>query len=304
MRSSTKSVPLALDCYAVGGYSQNTRTVEPEVIHSLMIRVILSSEDLKLEALLAPALGQDFQVVSEPDWEKLRQLACDGSFDVLLLDLAAASCEIDERMQLFEEVNAAGLGVVILTDDASRAAAVDLEHRGAHGYCRKPLALRELTTMLRRASEYAAMKRKLAGNLARTSTELEPAEPLQCDGLIGSSAEMRNVYDLIRRVASLNASVLITGESGTGKELIARAIHNLGERSKSPFIAVSCGAIPETLVESELFGHEKGAFTGTTGTRTGYFEQAGNCTLFIARSGNSAFRLRSSYCGYCKNESS
>lgn len=92
---------------------------------------------------------------------------------------------------------------------------------------------------------------------------------------------MRDVYDLIHRVRNLNASVLITGESGTGKELIARAIHNLSSRGSQPFVAVSCGAIPETLIESELFGHERGAFTGTTGTRIGYFEEAGAGTLFL-----------------------
>src|SRR5207302_10710240 len=124
-----------------------------------------------------------------------------------------------------------------------------------------------------------AMKRELEGKRAGNLEQLE--ESLRCDGLIGSSAEMRTVYDLIRRVASLNASVLISGESGTGKELLARAIHNLGDRANSPFIAVSCGAIPETLIESELFGHEKGAFTGTNGTRTGYFEQAANGTLLL-----------------------
>jgi DNA-binding NtrC family response regulator len=125
------------------------------------------------------------------------------------------------------------------------------------------------------------MKRELEGKRAGNLAQLEREEPLKCDGLIGSSAEMRAVYDLIRRVASLNASVLISGDSGTGKELVARAIHNLGDRANSPFIAVSCGAIPETLIESELFGHEKGAFTGTNGTRTGYFEQAANGTLLL-----------------------
>jgi DNA-binding NtrC family response regulator len=92
---------------------------------------------------------------------------------------------------------------------------------------------------------------------------------------------MQLVYKLIRKVANLDASVLITGESGTGKELIARAIHNTGSRSKRPFVAVSCGAIPENLVEAELFGHEKGAFTGSVGTREGYFEKAGDGTLFL-----------------------
>jgi transcriptional regulator with PAS, ATPase and Fis domain len=99
--------------------------------------------------------------------------------------------------------------------------------------------------------------------------------------MIGSSPQMQQVYDMVHRVASLNASVLVTGESGTGKELIARAIHNLGSRAKQPFVAVSCGAIPETLIEAELFGHEKGAFTGTVGTREGYLEQAGDGTLML-----------------------
>jgi DNA-binding NtrC family response regulator len=119
------------------------------------------------------------------------------------------------------------------------------------------------------------MKRELEGRSRPT-----PA-PVTCHQLIGGSSPMRSVYDLIGKVANLNASVLITGESGTGKELIAQAIHSLGDRAKHPFVAVSCGAIPETLIESELFGHERGAFTGTTGTRIGYFEQAGNGTLFL-----------------------
>jgi DNA-binding NtrC family response regulator len=97
---------------------------------------------------------------------------------------------------------------------------------------------------------------------------------------------MQQVYDLIHRVANINASVLVTGESGTGKELIASAIHNLGKRAGQPFIAVSCGAIPETLIEAELFGHEKGAFTGTVGARVGFLEQAAEGTLFLDEIGD------------------
>jgi DNA-binding NtrC family response regulator len=97
---------------------------------------------------------------------------------------------------------------------------------------------------------------------------------------------MQRVYQLVHRVTNLNASVLVTGESGTGKELIARAIHNLGSRANRPFVAVSCGAIPETLIEAELFGHEKGAFTGTVGAREGYFEQAADGTLFLDEIGD------------------
>jgi DNA-binding NtrC family response regulator len=111
-------------------------------------------------------------------------------------------------------------------------------------------------------------------------------EPASCDKLIGSSPRMKSVYQLVRSVTNLNAAVLVTGESGTGKELIARAIHNLGSRAGRPFVAVSCGAIPETLIEAELFGHEKGAFTGTVGAREGYFEQAADGTLFLDEIGD------------------
>jgi DNA-binding NtrC family response regulator len=134
--------------------------------------------------------------------------------------------------------------------------------------------------MLCRASENNSLKRQL-------QTVHQRIEAVSsCDRLIGSSQQIRQVYQLVHRVADLNASVLVTGESGTGKELIARAIHNLGSRSERPFVAVSCGAIPETLIEAELFGHEKGAFTGTVGAREGYFEQARDGTLFLDEIGD------------------
>ncbi len=246
-----------------------------------MIRVALSSRDSKLQPLLAPALGRDFHVIAGTNGDQLKQLVRDGSLDVLLLDLDEEFSDIDQEVNFFDQIRVHGIAVVVLTDDASRPTAIDLVQRGAHSYCRKPPALRDLKAVIRRASEHAAMKRELEGKRASNYTQGESEEPLRCDGLIGSSAEMRNVYDLIKRVANLNASVLIAGDSGTGKELIARAIHNLGERAKFPFVAVSCGAIPETLIETELFGHEKGAFTGTAGTRTGYLEQAGNGTLVL-----------------------
>jgi len=129
--------------------------------------------------------------------------------------------------------------------------------------------------MLLRAHDQSALKK------VPQPSPLFRDEANSCDMLIGSSTRMRNVYDLVRRVTNINASVLITGESGTGKELIASAIHNLGNRSGRPFVAVSCGAIPETLIEAELFGHDKGAFTGTVGARVGLMEQAGDGTLFL-----------------------
>jgi DNA-binding NtrC family response regulator len=242
-----------------------------------MIRVALHSEDVKLQPLLAPALGRDFRVITQPDGGRLKDLLWSGAVDVLLLDLDAELCNVEQQVILFGEIGECGVAIVVLTDDRSRPTAVDLVQRGAHSYCRRPPVLRDLKAIIRRAYEHAAMKRELG----RRDVAGEVADSPRCDGLIGASAEMLDVFDRIRRVANLNASILVTGESGTGKELVARAVHNLGSRAGAPFVAVSCGAIPETLIESELFGHEKGAFTGTTGTRTGYFEQAANGTLFL-----------------------
>ena len=134
--------------------------------------------------------------------------------------------------------------------------------------------------MLSRACETSSLKQQLYSVQQR----IEEPGTLRSDHRLQPS--MQRVYQLVRSVTNLNAAVLVTGESGTGKELIARAIHNLGSRAKKPFVAVSCGAIPETLIEAELFGHEKGAFTGTVGAREGYFEQAEDGTLFLDEIGD------------------
>jgi DNA-binding NtrC family response regulator len=167
-----------------------------------------------------------------------------------------------------------------MADDSLRSTAFELVRTGAFGYCRRPPSIRDLKTMLNRAYEHSTMKQQLQ------TVQQRLEEPGSCDRLIGSSPMMQQVYQLVHRVTNLNASVLVTGESGTGKELIARAIHNLGSRASRPFMAVSCGAIPETLIEAELFGHEKGAFTGTVGAREGYFEQAADGTLFLDEIGD------------------
>jgi DNA-binding NtrC family response regulator len=167
-----------------------------------------------------------------------------------------------------------------MADDSLRSTAFELVRSGAFGYCRRPPSIRDLKTLLSRASETFALKQQLY------SVQHRVEDLGTCDRLIGSSPGMLHVYKLVRSVTSLNAAVLVTGESGTGKELIARAIHNLGSHASKPFVAVSCGAIPETLIEAELFGHEKGAFTGTVGAREGYFEQAGGGTLFLDEIGD------------------
>jgi DNA-binding NtrC family response regulator len=240
-----------------------------------MIRIGLYSGDRTLQPLLSSALGRDFQIRIEPDEESLNRAITAGGCDALILDLDSTQGSLKDRITCSERLIAAGIPSVVMADDGLRSTAMELVRQGAFGYCRKPPSIRDLKIMLRRISETVSLKREL-----QAKQQLLEASG-NCDQLIGSSPQMRQVYDLVRRVANLNASVLVTGESGTGKELIARAIHNLGARASKPFVAVCCGAIPETLIEAELFGHEKGAFTGTVGAREGYLEQAADGTLFL-----------------------
>lgn len=250
-----------------------------------VVRVGVLSRDAKLAPVLSSVLGSGFQVLASkgPEAKDLVEAGEDGRtasapFDVFILDFDSNSGGWNEWSRLFGNGGEryTGTPVVLMANDESRMHALELiEKRGAYGYVRKPPVVREIKAILTSASERGHLKLEL--EIAKRHLE----DTVGLDQMTGSSAQMQLVYKLIRKVANLEASVLITGESGTGKELIARAIHNTGSRSKRPFVAVSCGAIPEALIEAELFGHEKGAFTGAAGTREGYFEQAGDGTLFL-----------------------
>lgn len=245
-----------------------------------MIRIGLLSEDAALQLLLSSALGKEFEVRLALDETGGGDLLRAGTCDVLIVDLNSNTNLAKERIACSRRIIVSQVPVVVMADDGNRSTALELVKLGAYGYCRRPPSIRELKAMLSRAYENSSLKQQLQSVHQR----IEAVSG--CDRLIGTSAQIRQVYQLVHRVADLNASVLVTGESGTGKELIARAIHNLGSRSDRPFVAVSCGAIPETLIEAELFGHEKGAFTGTVSAREGYFEQARDGTLFLDEIGD------------------
>lgn len=240
-----------------------------------MIRIALFSDDRKLQHLLSSALGREFRISLEPDEDGIHRSLSAGECDVVIVDLDSNQPSLQQRITGSQRLLAMKIAPVLLADDGVRSAALELVHQGAHSYCRKPPSIVELKAMLQRANESSSLKRKLEAVQHRLDAVSS------CDRMIGSSPQIRQVYELVRRVSSINTPVLVTGESGTGKELTARAIHNLGSRADQPFVAVCCGAIPETLIEAELFGHEKGAFTGTVGMRQGYMEQAGAGTLFL-----------------------
>ena len=239
-----------------------------------MITVLLYSQDLRLLPLLRSALAPRFDVKLEPSKERIKQIAARGDVDLLVLDFDRNYSSFEQQVLFLGEVAGARVPIVVMTDDLRRSTTTEFLLRGAHDCVGKPPSLPEFEVVMRRAHERALLERELEQMRVQEAAR-------HCDQLIGASGRSQVVYDLVRRVASLSATVLITGESGTGKELVARAIHNLGNRSKNAFVPVSCGAIPETLIEAELFGHEKGAFTGANGARAGYLEQAGEGTLFL-----------------------
>jgi DNA-binding NtrC family response regulator len=216
----------------------------------------------------------EFQFFFESTEDGVSRLLSDKTCHVMILDLNSNHDSLQERIASARRMIASDTAWVIMADDGLRAAADELVRQGAFGYCRRPPSIRDLRIMLQRAHE-TTLKRPREQQ--RPSIETMGHR----DQMVGGSPAMRKVHHLIDCVSSIDASVLITGESGTGKELVARAIHNRGNRGSRPFVAVACGAIPETLIEAELFGHEKGAYTGTVGSREGYLEQSGDGTLFL-----------------------
>jgi DNA-binding NtrC family response regulator len=251
--------------------------------------IYLVSEDAQLAMALTAVIGPEFVLVVAPRDGTLWRAGAGAEAVILDLDSLyrvstghQASDWLARGLKLTPVVEAyvscvlaSGVPVVVMAGDDLRSHAQDLVARGAYNHVRNPPALRDLKALLTAACE----SRRLKKDLESTRHLLDSSDGL--DKLTGASAPMQLVYKLVRKVANLDASVLISGESGTGKELISRAIHNTGNRAKRPFVAVSCSAIPDALIEAELFGHEKGAFTGTIGTREGYFEKAGDGTLFL-----------------------
>jgi len=170
--------------------------------------------------------------------------------------------------------------VIMITAFASHETAIDAMKLGAYDYITKPFKIDEIKLVISKALE----RKNLVTENTRLKKELE--NKFGFGNLIGKSASMHNVFSLIQKISELNVNVLITGESGTGKELVARAIHYSGNRHEGPFVPVNCGAIPENLIESELFGYKKGAFTGADYNKKGLFIEANEGTIFLDEIGD------------------
>ncbi len=184
------------------------------------------------------------------------------------------------------KVSTADPEVILVTAFATASTALAAMKQGAYDYLTKPFQVDEITAVIDRALEKKAL---VAENLALRE---KVAGRVRLANLLGKSRAMQKVFELITKIHSAKTSVLITGESGTGKELVARALHSEGSRSKAPFVAVNCGAIPDELMESELFGHKKGAFTGAVADKAGLFQTADGGSLFLDEIGELSLGLQ------------
>jgi two-component system nitrogen regulation response regulator GlnG len=236
---------------------------EPNVLYTLELG--LAAEGLEILTARTARAGLDLIRTAAPDAVVLDIRLPDGSG----LDVFDAARAIDPR-----------LPVVVITAHGTTDTAIEAMKRGAFEYLLKPVDLHQLQEVVGRALALRRMR--------TVPAVLDPADPGAADGdvIVGRGPVMQEVFKSIGRVTAQDVNVLITGESGTGKELVARAVYQHSRRADRPFLAINCAAIPETLLESELFGHEKGAFTGAVDRRVGKFEQADGGTIFLDEIGD------------------
>lgn len=243
-------------------------------------KILIVDDDRNLLELIKMRLeSADYDVTAACEEEKAVEVFKAQPFDLCVLDLMLSN---RDGISLMEELRSIDpeTPTIILTAHGSIENAVEAMRRGAYSYLTKPFEPRELLLQIERALE----NRKLSCEIKRLKELLD--ERFDFANIIARSAKMRSVLDMVARIAKLDSTVHVQGESGTGKELIAKAIHLASNRKDKPFVALNCAAVPETLLESELFGHERGAFTGALRSTKGLFTQAHEGTLFLDEIGD------------------
>jgi two-component system response regulator GlrR len=252
-------------------------------------KLLVVDDDPNLLELMRMRLeSEHYDVTTALDEEKAKDIARAVPFDLAILDLQLVQ---QDGISLMEELRLANpeLPVIILTAHGSIESAVDAMHRGAYTYLTKPFDARELLLRIRNALE----NRRLVSEVNRLQELV--AERYHFENIVARSETMKRVLETVAHIADTDSTVFIQGESGTGKELIARAIHCASRRKDRAFVAVNCAALPESLFESELFGHEKGAFTGAIRSSRGLFVQAHEGTIFLDEIGDMPLPIQAKF---------
>jgi two-component system NtrC family response regulator len=252
-------------------------------------KLLIIDDDEDIRTQMKWALAGDYEILEAEDRPSALEIFQEKQPALLTLDLGLPpkAQSVEEGFELLDQVleQDSGAKIIIITGQEERNHALDGIAKGAYDFFYKPIRIEELKVVLRRAEQVYQLEREHQELLRQVSRDA-------FEGLLGSSPPMQEVFSSIRRVATTDVSVLIFGESGTGKELVARAIHRQGDRKDRPFVVINCGAIPENLLEAELFGHEKGAFTGAHVQRRGRIELAHRGTLFLDEIGELTLPLQ------------
>lgn len=237
-------------------------------------KLLIVDDDYAICSSLEFALEDDFLIYTTNSEEQALSLAEVEDFGIILLDLRLGKNDGLETLKKLKMISPKS-AIIIMTAYGSIESSVEAMKNGAYYYITKPIDLIQLKTLLNKALEYINLKSRVEYLNEKLIYEY------QLSGMVGSSKAMQKVFELIEKVKEIDSNVMITGESGTGKELVARAIHFCGRRKDKPFEAVNCAAIPQNLLEAELFGYEKGAFTGAEHRKKGIFEIADGGTIFL-----------------------
>jgi len=252
-------------------------------------KLLIVDDDEEIRTQMKWALTNDYEVSLAEDRPSALEAFRSVNPPVVLLDLGLPPHpgSPDEGLAILAELLALDqlAKVVIISGQGEKENAMRAIGTGAYDFLSKPVEMDELKFLLKRCFHVVQLEKEYAEMQRLVSTD-------SFEGMQGTSAQMRPVFEVIRKVATSDAPVLILGESGTGKEMAARAIHQRSNRNSGPFVAINCGAIPETLLESELFGHEKGAFTGAHVQRKGRIESANDGTLFLDEIGEIPMALQ------------
>lgn len=247
--------------------------------------LVIDDEEVLLKALDRFLRSEGYDVSAFSDWEKGVEAARSKSFDLLLIDLMLPKTSGIEVIRRIKELQSSVVSIV-MTGFGTIPSAIEAIRAGAYHYVTKPFDLEDIGSLVAKALEHAQLREE-----NRTLKKQLQAR-YGFENIVGESPAIKEIFRLVDKIADTDSTVLVTGESGTGKELIAQSIHYRSRRAERPFIAVNCAAIPEGLLESELFGHMKGAFTGAVTTRAGKFEMADRGTIFLDEIGDMSPKLQ------------